>query len=328
MANEILIAGLLLLLVGSEVAMRGGVGLARAFDFSPLWMGVLVIATLTVAPELFVSLRAATMGAPALALGSLIGTNIINLLFVMGLGALLHPMASPPKVVFRDGGAMLLASLALIFCALTGTVSREVGAVMLAAFAAYIALVVVTDWRRTPDHSVPQARALYRSQGEIPSVIGALFLFVTGLILIALGAHFSVVGSIAFARNWGWPVTTVALTILAAGLSLPKLFLTLVAAARQQTNVAVGQLLGAGVFSLLGVLGLTAVVAPFAFPAAFASLDVYVLAGVSAVLIPLLAMRWRLSRPRGVLLIIAYGCYLAHVLWRQGLIPDRLPWGF
>jgi cation:H+ antiporter len=328
MANGILIAGLLLLLVGSEVTMRGGVGLARAFDFSPLWMGVLVIATLTVAPELFVALRAAATGAPELALGSLIGTNIINLLFVMGLGALIHPMASPPKVVFRDGGAMLLASLALIFCALTGTVSREVGAVMLAAFVAYIVLVVVSDWRRTPDHSVPQARALYRSQGEIPSIIGSSSMFVIGLIVIALGAHFSVLGSVVFARNWGWPVTTVALTILAAGLSLPKLFVTLVGAARGQNNIAVGQLLGAGVFNLLGVFGLTAIVAPFAFPAAFATLDVYVLVGVSAVLLPLLAMRWRLSRPRGVLLIIAYGCYLAHVLWRQGLIPDRLPWGF
>jgi cation:H+ antiporter len=328
MANGILIAGLLLLLVGSGAVMRGGVGVARFFDVSLLWTGAVVIASLTVAPELFVSLRAATMGAPALALGGLIGTNIANLLFVMGLGALIHPMASPPKVVFRDGGTMLLASLGLIACALAGIVSRQAGILMILVLIGYVGVVFITDWRRTPDHSIPQARALYRSQGEIPSLIGSLFLFFTGLILLGLGAHFSVVGSLAFAREWGWDPTTVGLTILAAALSLPKLFGTFVAATREQTNVAVGQLLGAGVFGLLGVLGITAVVTPLAFHTTFAETDVYVLAGASVVLLPLLAMRWRLSRPRGVLLIAAYGCYLAYVLWRQGLpIPDHWPWG-
>jgi len=328
MANGVLIAGFLLMLAGSEATMRGGVGVARTFGFSPLWIGVVVIASLTVAPELFVALRAATMGAPAIVLGGLIGTNIANLLFVMGLGALLHPMASPPKVVFRDGGTVLLASLGLIACALAGAVSRQAGIAMVAGLVAYVVLVFASDWRRTPDHSVPQARALYRSQGEIPSVIGSLFLLFLGLILIGLGAHFTVLGSIAFARQWGWAETTVGLTIVAAALSLPKLVQTLVAAAKEQTSIAVGQLLGAGVFSLLGVLGITAIVAPLAFPAAFAQIDVYVLAGASAVLLPLLVMRWRLSRPRGILLMVAYGCYLAYVLWRQGVsFPSHLPWG-
>lgn len=328
MAYGILIAGFLLILAGNEAAMRGGVGAARTFGFSPLWIGAVVMTTLTVAPEFFVSLRAATTGAPALALGGLIGTNIINLLFVMGLGALIHPMASPPKVVFRDGGVMLLACLGLIACALAGTVSRQAGALMVLALVAYVVLIFVTDWRRSPDHSVPQARALYRLQGQIPSLEGSLFLFFTGLILIGLGAHFAVVGSVAFARQLGWAETTAGLTILAGALSLPKLLATLVAAARQQTSIAVGQLLGAGVFSLLGVLGITALVVPLPVPVAFARTDVFVLAGASAVLVPLLALRWRLSRPRGVLLLIACGCYLAYVLLRQGVhIPGHLPWG-
>jgi cation:H+ antiporter len=328
MANGILIAGLLLLLLGSEVAMRGGVGLARFFDFSPLWTGVLVVATATTLPELFVSLRAASMGAPGLALGGLIGTNIINLLLVMGLGALIHPMASPPKVVFRDGGAMLLGCIALIVFALGGAVPRQAGVLLLGGLIAYVVLVLVSDWRRAPEHSVPLARALYRSQGEVPSLIGALFLFFVGLILLGLGAHFSVVGSRAFARLWGWEDATIGLTVIAAGLSLPKLFATLAAAGRRQTDIAVGQLLGAGVFNLFGVLGITALVSPLVFTGRLASIDVYVLAAASAALLPLLAMRWRLSRPRGVLLMLAYGCYLAFLLWRQGLLPDRIPWGF
>lgn len=324
MANGILIAGLLLILIGSEVVVRGGVGVARQFDVPPLFTGILVVATATVLPEAFVFFRAAMMSKPEIALGGLIGTNIINVLFVMGLGALLHPMASPPKVVFRDGGAMLLGCIALMACALTGEVSRQAGVLLLLAFAAYIALVFATDWRRAPDHSVPLARALFRSEGEMPSLTGSICFFVLGLIMLALGAHLAVLGSIHFAAQWGWAETTVGLTILAAGLSLPKLLVTLGAAVRGQTSIAVGQLLGAGVFSLFGVLGFTAIVAPLTFPVALANEDVYFLAVASVAILPLLAMRWRLSRPRGILLMIAYGCYLAYLLWRQGL---PLPWG-
>jgi len=324
MANGILIAGFLLILAGNEAAMRGGVGLARAFDVSPLWTGVLVVATATVLPELFVSLRAATMGLPELALGGLIGTNILNLLLVLGLGALIHPMASPPKVVFRDGGMLLLGSAVLVVCALAGEVSRQVGAVLLLGFVAYIVLVFVTDWRRAPEHSVPLARALYRSQGEMPSVVGALFLFFLGMILLALGAHLSVLGARAFARLWGWQDAAIGLTVIAAGLSLPKLLAVLAAAARRQSSIAAGQLLGAGVFGLFGVLGLTALIEPLRFTGHLAATDVFVLFAVSAALLPLLAMRWRLSRPRGILLMLAYGCYVAFLLWRQGL---PLPWG-
>ncbi len=319
MVHGILIAGLLLVLIGSELTIRGAVGLARQFDVPPLIVGIVVVAVLTVMPELFVTIRAATMGRPELALGGLIGANILNLLLVMGLGALIHPMASPPKVVFRDGSALLLACLGLIGCAATGEVSRVAGAVMVAAFAAYVALIFFTEWRRAPEHSVPLARAMFRSEGKIPSLTGSFFLMILGFILLALGAHLSVLGAIHLATELGWSETTIGLIVIAAGLSSPKLVLTLWAAVRSHTTIAVGQLLGAGAFSLTLVLGLTSLIWPLAFPAALAARDVYILAGVALVLMPLLAMRWRLSRPRGILLIVAYGCYLAFVLWRQGL---------
>ncbi len=323
MANGILIGGLLLLLLGSEVVMRGAVGLSRQFDMTPLFMGVLVVATATVLPELFVVFRAATLAKPEIALGGLIGTNIINILFVMGLGALIHPMASSPKVVFRDGGALLLACVALIGCALAGEVSRLAGAVFILLFAVYAGLVIFTDWRRAPDHSVPLARALHRSDGEVPSITASIFLFTLGIIMLALGAHLSVLSSIHFAADLGWSETVIALTVLAAGMSAPKLLGTVLAAARGHTSIAVGQILGAGVFSLLLVLGFIALIHPLQFPAMLAGRDVYILAGAALALLPLLAMRWRLSRPRGILLIVAYGCYVAFLLWRQGL---PLPW--
>lgn len=325
MADGVLIAGFLLLLIGSELTVRGGVGLARQFGVPPLYTGILVVAVLTVAPDFFVTMRAASMGRPEMALSGLIGTNILNLLFVMGLGALIHPMASPPKVVFRDGGALLLATLGLIGCAALGAVSRVAGALMLLAFAVYILLVFITDWRRAPEHSVPLARALFRSEGPMPSITGSFLVLVLGLVMVVLGGHLAVVGAISFAGELGWSDTTVGLIVIAAGLSSPKLLLTLWAAVRGRTTVAVGKLAGAGIFSFTLVLGIISLFWPMAFPAALASRDVYILAAVALALMPLLAMRWRLSRPRGILLILAYGCYLGFVLWRQGM---PLPWSF
>lgn len=324
MANGILISSVLLILFGSELTMRGAVGLARAFEVPQLFIGILVISVVTVLPEAFVLFRAMSMASPEIALGGLVGTNIINILFVMGLGALIHPMASPPKVVFRDGGALLLGCVALIACAWTGEVSRQAGALLLLVLIAYVGLVFVTDWRRAPEHSVPLARAKFRSEGEGASVTAALFLLVVGLTMLALGAHLGVLGSIHLATQLGWSEVTVGLTVVALGLSLPKLVVTLISAMRGHASIAVGHLLGAGVFSLFGVLGLAALVRPLVFPAVLADTDVYLLAAASLALLPLLAMRWRLSRPRGILLMIAYGCYLGFLLWRQGL---PLPWG-
>lgn len=323
MANGILIIGLVLILIAAEMTLRGAVGLARQFDVPPLYTGVFVLAVLTVFPELFVTYRAASLGYPEMALGGIIGTNLINILFIMGLGALIHPMAAPPKVLFRDGGALMLASLGLVVWALTGELSRQAGIVMLLAFTAYISLIVITDWRRTADHSVPLARALFRSEGEMPSLLGSLVLFVLGLIMLALGAHLSVLGGIHLASELGWNETTLGLSVIAFGLATPKLLVTMVAAVRGQTSIAVGQLLGACTLNLTLVLGVVALLHPFTVPEQLRHADVLLLAAAAAVLLPLLAMRWRLSRPRGVLLMVAYGCYLAFLLARQGL---PLPW--
>lgn len=324
MAHWFLIAGILLLAAGGEAVLRGGVGIARVVGLSPVLIGLLVIATATAAPELFVSLRAATTGAPDIALGTVIGGNIFMLLFVLGFGALIRPMASPPKVVLRDGGAMLAASLVIAFFALNGDLSRREGLFLLLGFVVYLVATLLTDWRRSADHSVALARALARSRSESLPVVGALFLLLLGLICLVLGALFTVDGSVALARTLHLQQAFVGLTVIAFGTSLPKLIATLVAAGRGNTDVTVGHLIGANVFNLLGVLGITAVVAPLAVSRMLASADVYVMAVASAALLPLLAMRWRLSRPRGGLLVICYVGYLAFLVWRQGLLSLSL----
>ena len=324
MAYWFLAAGLLLLIAGSEAAVRGGVGLARVLHFSPVLIGLLVIASAISAPELFVALRAATAGAPDIALGDIVGGNIFMLLFALGLGALIRPLASPPKVVLRDGGAMLAAALLVAFFALKGDFTRRDGLFLFLGFVVYLVVTFFSDWRRSADHSVASSRALARSQNEPLPVVGGLFLLLLGLICLVLGAVFTVDGSVALARELHVQQAFVGLTIIAFGTSLPKLIAALVAAIRGHTDVAVGLLIGAVVFNLLGVLGITAMVAPLAVSRMLASADVYVMVGASAALLPLLAMRWRLSRPRGALLALSYVCYVAFLVWRQGLLPLSL----
>ena len=324
MAYWFLAAGLLLLIAGSEAAVRGGVGLARVLHFSPVLIGLLVIASAISAPELFVALRAATAGAPDIALGDIVGGNIFMLLFALGFGALIRPLASPPKVVLRDGGAMLAGALLVAFFALNGDLTRRDGLFLFLGFAAYLVVTFFSDWRRSADHSVGVSRALVRSQREPLPVVGGLFLLLLGAICLVLGAVFTVDGSVALARGLHLQQAFVGLTIIAFGTSLPKLIAALAAAIRGRTDVAAGLLIVAVVFNLLGVLGITAMVAPLAVSRMLASADVYVMAGAAAALLPLLAMRWSLSRPRGALLALSYVCYVAFLGWRQGLLPLSL----
>jgi cation:H+ antiporter len=321
MAYWFLAAGILLLIAGSEAALRGGVGLARILGLSPVLIGLVVVATATSAPELFVALRAATAGAPDIALGDIVGGNIFMLLFALGLGALIRPLASPPKVVLRDGGTMLAAALVIVFFAWGGELTRSDGLFLFLGFIAYIVVTFLTDWRRSADHSVALSRALARSKNEPLPVVGGLFLLFLGLICLVLGALFTVDGSVALARELHLQQAFVGLTIIAFGTSLPKLIAALAAALRGHTEVAAGLLIGAVVFNLLGVLGITAMVAPLAVSRMLASADLYVMVGACSVLLPLLAMRWRLSRPRGALLALGYICYVAFLVWRQGLHP-------
>jgi len=324
MAYWFLAAGLLLLVLGSEAVVRGGVWLGRELGLSPLLIGVVVISTATSTPELFISLRAATLGAPDIALGGIVGGNIFMLLLVLGFGALILPMSAPPKVVMRDGAAMLAGALGLTFFALDGVVSRQDGLILLAGFAVYIAAIVLTDWRRTAEHSVAHARAEAKSQGEVPPIAATLFLLVLGTIMLVLGAHFSVTGSVVLARDLNLHEAFIGLTAIAFGTALPKLLATVIAAARGHNNLAVGHVIGAVAFNLLGVLGLTAVVSPLSVSPILGSVDIFVMMGACAIMLPLLAMKWRLSRLRGALLVIAYAGYLAYVFWRQGLLTPAM----
>jgi cation:H+ antiporter len=323
MAYWFLGGGLVLLLFGSDAIVRGGVAISRALNLSPLVIGLLVITAGTSAPEFAVSIQAAQAGSPDIALANVIGSNILNLLLILGAAAVIRPLASSPKVVLRDGGAMLIAAAALAAMSRGGEITRTEGLMMLGAFALYIAAIFFSDWRRSAEHSVPCARAVQHLQAGAPSGTAGLFLLLFGFVGLTVGAHFTVAGAQAVAREFHFSEAAVGLTVVAFGASVPELVVTLVAAARRQTHLAVGHLIGSNVFNALGALGVTAALFPLKVNPALES-DLLAMAAASALIVPLLVSRWRLSRPRGALLVLSYACYLAFVAWRQGLIAPSM----
>jgi cation:H+ antiporter len=323
MAYWFLGGGLVLLLFGSEAVVRGGVAMARALNVPPLVIGLLVVTAGTSAPEFAVSLQAASAGSPDIALANVVGSNILNLLLILGLAALIRPLPSPPKVVLRDGGAMLFAAVALALMAMTGGITRIAGVAMLCAFALYLVVSFFSDWRRSAEHSVPCARAIQRLQGDTASGTAGVFVFLFGLVGLAVGAHFTVAGAVAVAREFHLSEAMIGLTVVALGASVPELVVTLVAAARGHTQIAIGHLIGSNVFNTLGAIGLTAALFPLRVNPAL-GVDLLAMAAASALLLPMLATHWRLTRPRGALLLLSYAGYLVFLAWRQGWVTPAM----
>lgn len=318
-----ILAACVLFALGGFAVVRGAVAVARGLGLSHLSIGLIVAATAAAAPELFVALRGVG-SAPDLVAGGIIGGIIMSLLLLLGIGAFIAPLTAPPKVVFRDGVALILAGLAFVFFARDGLVSRFEGAVLLCLFIAYLVVAFVTDWRRSSVHSVARERAELLERSGFGMATG-LFVAALGLVGVMLGAFFILTGGSALARWMHLPDYAVGLTVVALAVSLPELFAILNEAVRRRTNVAVGQTFGAAIFGLTLVVGLTALVRPLPLAPALVDGDNLLLLAACVLLPPVAAMRWRLSRARGSLMILCYALYLGFVATRVGLLSIPLP---
>jgi len=303
--------GIALLLLGAEGLVRGGVALARRLGVSPLLIGLVLVGFGTSTPELVASLRAALAGSPGIAVGNVVGSNIANVLLILGVSAVIRPLACEPRALSRDGVMLAFASLLGAGVMLAGTLERLVGAALVLILAGYI----VQTYRRervAPDASA-EMHAQEATAGEPgPKSLGwALALAVGGLAATVVGADLLVDGGLALARAQGIPETVIGLTLVAVGTSLPELATSAVAALRGQSDVALGNILGSNIYNILGILGLTAVVRPIAVPAEILHLDIWVMLAAVALLLVFARTGRRLSRGEGAVLLGLYGLYLA-----------------
>jgi cation:H+ antiporter len=316
MAYWFLGAGFVLLAVGSDAVVRGGIATARWLGIAPLAIGIFSIAAAGSAPELVVSLQGNLGGAPDIALGNVVGSNTVNLLVGLGLAALIRPLTSTPKVVLRDGGSMLAASLVLTLLSWEQVISRAEAVLLVTGLAGYLTALFLSDRRGPAKQSIPIATARSQVASNKTSGLAGSVIVLFGLACLVFGAHFTVAGAVTLAATLRLTQAHVGLVLVALATSLPQLYLIAAAAARGQTDLAIGSLIGANTINIVGVVGLTALIRPLAVAPTLASSDVLVMFGAAAILLPMLARKWRLSRLQGALLLACYAGYMTFVALR------------
>ncbi|MCO6382217.1 MAG: calcium/sodium antiporter [Vannielia sp.] len=299
-----LAAGLALLILGGELLLRGAVALSLRLGLSPLFIGLTVVGFGTSTPELFTSLQATFSGAPDIALGNVIGSNIANALLILGAAALMAPMAVRRAALYRDGIAVMLATLACTGLALTGSFTPLSGVLLLAGLAAYLLLAWKTESAEAPE-PLPQA---------LPP-LAALALTAGGIALTLLGARFLVSGAVELATTLGVSEAVIGLTIVAVGTSLPELVTSIMAARKGQPELALGNVLGSNIYNILGILGATALLSPAPLDASAMVPDALAMLAATTLMLVLATTGWRITRTEGGLLLAPYAAYL---IW---LIP-------
>ncbi len=293
------VIGLLGLFFGGEYLVRGASSIARTYRISPMVIGLTIVGFGTSAPELLVSVQAALAGQPAIAIGNVLGSNIANILLILGISAVIAPLILPMRKLWRDLGFMLLATAVIWAMLLDGGITRLDGVLLLAGLIVFVAVAFLTG-KAEPDDALP-----------LPPVWQAALMTLGGLVVLVIGARLLVDSATTIARTYGISEAVIGLTIVAVGTSLPELATSVVAALRKQTEIAVGNIVGSNIFNIFGILGLTAVIAPIPAEARFVSIDMPWAAAAAIGLTVVAALMGGLPRIAGVVLLAAYGGYLA-----------------
>ncbi|MBL4615059.1 MAG: calcium/sodium antiporter [Magnetovibrio sp.] len=303
--------GFVLLLGGAEFLVRGAVVVSKKLGLSMLLIGMTVVAFGTSAPEFVVSLNAALEGSPAIALGNVVGSNIANILLVLGATALLAPVVVDTRAVIRDALMLTGATVLFTWLCLTGTVERIAGGVMLFALLAYF----LRSYLRERKACVASADLHEREAEEFEdfdmSTGMAWFSLFGGLVAVSFGADQLVTGGSAIARNFGVSDEVIALTLIAFGTSLPELAASVVAARRGHTDVAIGNVIGSNLFNTLGVAGGVSLIMPLAVPQQLLDFDLWIMMAATLVILAYLALGMRMGRREGIIFLGAYGAYVA-----------------
>tara|TARA_Y100001970_G_scaffold172406_1_gene210733 strand:- start:929 stop:1897 length:969 start_codon:yes stop_codon:yes gene_type:complete len=306
--------GIILLFVGGEILVRGSVMIARKMGVSPLLIGATVVAFGTSAPELVVSISAAAQGVVDIAIGNVLGSNLANLLLILGITVILCPIFVNRRSVSRE-----LLSLGLATCLVTGLafidiLPRYAGILMVLALSGYVAY---SYWSESSKQSIGSGyKQDTYSRNIVEQTKGSFWfggaLLVSGIAGVVIGAYFLVESGTTIARAAGISEAVIGLTVVAFGTSLPELVTSLVAAIKRHGDVALGNILGSSLFNILGILGAVAIVQPAPIPSEIRDLDVWVVLGATTLVLLIIFSGWRLGRVIGLFLIAIYSLYVIH----------------
>ena len=320
-----IVIGFGLLVLGGELLVRGAVRAAETIGVSPLLIGIVLVGFGTSAPEMAISLHAASMGSPGIAIGNFVGSSISNILLILGLSAMIMPIAVTSRALTRDGTVVVLTSVAFAVVSVFLPLDRYVGSIFLLWLASYLFYA----WRQEritvgadSTSAVQKAEAhgqlrrmnvgsalVAQVKAGMPMAV-ALMMAVAGLAVLILGGRVLVAGAVDLARQFQVEEAVIGLTIVAVGTSMPELVTSLIAALRKQPAVAVGNVLGSNIYNILGVGGLTGLVAPTLVPERIVTFDNIIMIGAALLLMVFARSGFRISRLEGAVLFACYGIYL------------------
>ena len=300
-----LIFGLVLLTTGAHYLVQGASGLAARIGISPRVIGLTVVAFGTSAPELFVSVEAALSGQSDMALGNVVGSNIFNILFILGACALVLPLVVNRKLVKVDAFIMIAAAMFGLLFSLDGSISRFDGAVLFGALILYIFFSIREG---KADH---QASVAASDSGGVSKNIICV---VAGLAMLVIGADRFLLGAVEVARSIGMSELVIGLTIVAAGTSLPEVATSIVATIKGEREIAVGNVVGSNIFNIFGVLGLSAVIHPISVAPAALAFDIPIMIAVTVACLIVLYTGFKITRIEGAILFLSYIAYTTYLV--------------
>lgn len=321
-----LVGGLVVLIVAGDVLVRGSVSVAERLGIPTLVIGLTIVAFGTSAPELVISLGAALDGLSGIAIGNVVGSNIANVLVVLGLPALFAATACDENGAVRNSVFMVAVTAIFIGMAFHSPLSRIDGTILLML----LALFLWESVRATRKHRARNVGAAAVADGDedlpfdevegVPDNIGLAILFIVlGLIGLPLGAHFTIEGASALARDWGVSDAVIGLTVVALGTSLPELMTSLMAAIRGHAAVALGNVIGSNIFNLVAIMGITSMVVPLQVPPEILRLDLWAMLACALLVLAFAAFKVTIRWPSGIILCALYALYI-FVVFQTGKV--------
>jgi cation:H+ antiporter len=309
-----ILVGLILLLIGGELLVRGAVASAKALGVSPLLIGLTLVGFGTSTPELVTSVTAAMNGSPGIAVGNVVGSNTANILLILGLSAIIYPMAVNPQGFRRDAIMLVASALACIAVVLYGRMGPLIGVIFILSLFAYVIYVYRAE-KQAPDEAAVVAEHRAEDAPKGPSNMAiSVAMAVAGIAITIYGAGFLVDGAIALAKGLGVSDTIIGLTIVAVGTSMPEFVTSVMAAIRKHADVAYGNIVGSNIFNVLFILSGTSFVQAIDIPPQIARFDIWVMLAATALLVVFARTGIKLQRWEGAVFVAGYIAYTAYLI--------------
>lgn len=313
----LILLGILLLVGGGEMLLRGAVGLATLLNLTPAVIGLTVVAAGTSVPELAVSGIASVQGKTDIAVANVVGSNIFNIAVIVGMCALIRPIAIVGNTIRLEYPVLAIVTLLAVALSFDGEINRIDAILCLVIYVCFTAYLVslVRGQMTTVEVQEMKAEVTELTPNEKPPHRGiCLALVAGGAALLAAGAHATVTGASDLARMLGWSERVIGLTIVSAGTGLPEVVASLVSSVRGRSDIAVGNVIGSNLFNILVILGVSGAIDPLSVPPGLIASDNWWMLGITLLLFPIMYTGRRVNRWEGLLLLAVYGVYLGLLL--------------